>query len=145
MPHWPLTGTHKYALQVVPPEMPQVLAAVHFCPCDCRRSVLHTLLPQVAVELAQVSQAPEPLQEPFWPQLVCPSAAHWLWGSEAGLALPHSPLLPAVFKVAAHAWHRPMHAVLQQTLSTQLPCWHWDAREQVPPSARRVAHVVPLQ
>ena len=142
MPHWPLIETHRYLLQVVPPEAPQVLAAVHFCPCDCRRSVLHTLLPQGSLVLAQVSQAPEPLQEPLRPQPFFPSAPHWSCGSVLALALPHSPLRPAVFKLAAHAWQSPVHAVLQHTLSTQLPVTHSSQRPVSLQSATRL-HITP--
>ena len=124
MPHWPLAGTHRYLLQAVPPEAPQIFAAVHFWVCDCKRSVLHTLFPQLSLVLAQESHAPEPLQEPFWPQLFFPSTAHWSCGSMLALALPHSPSRPADFKLAAHAWQSPVQPELQQTPSTQLPVAH---------------------
>ena len=58
------------------------------------------------------------------------------------LALPHSPSLPAVFSNFAHAWHRPVQAVLQQTLSTQLPVTHSSQRPVSLQSATRL-HITP--
>lgn len=62
------------------------------------------------------------------------SGAHWSWGSVPAAAAPHSPSAPAVFRLAAQAWQRPVHAESQQTPSTQWP----DAQ------CARVVHASPL-
>jgi hypothetical protein len=75
------------------------------------------------------------LQLPSRWQVVAPSFGHSLSGSVPALMLPHVPSAPLPFFVAEHAWHAPLQALSQQTLSTQLPLWHWDAEEQVAPLA----------
>src|SRR5688572_22225906 len=60
--------------------------------------------------------------------------AHSPSGSVPLAMVPHSPLTPPPFFVAVHARHDPVQAVLQQTLSTQLPLVH----------SAPVAHGVPL-
>ena len=49
---------------------------------------------------------------------------HSLSGSVPPAMLPHVPSAPLPFLAAVHAWHVPVHAVLQQTPSAQLPLWH---------------------
>jgi hypothetical protein len=46
-----------------------------------------------------------------------------------------TPSLPAPFLALLHATQVPVQAVLQQTLSTQLPLVHWFAVAQAAPSA----------
>jgi hypothetical protein len=46
---------------------------------------------------------------------------------------PQAPSAPWPFMAAEQAWQRPVHAVLQQTPSTQNPEVHWLVDEQGPP------------
>jgi len=66
-------------------------------------------------------------------------------GSVLVLTLEHVPLTPTL-SAAEQAWHVPLHAVLQQKPSTQLPLLHW---LPVPVQAELCAffgvHVVPAQ
>lgn len=124
-----------YAAHVVPDGVPHVRAPVHVCASDWSRSVLQTLLPHVAAESAHEAHAPAPSHEPFCPHVLCASTEHWSCGSVAAFASPHSPSPPAVFAAWLHAWQRPEHAVLQQTLSTQKPVAHWADRAHAAPVA----------
>src|SRR5581483_5042543 len=54
----------------------------------------------------------------------------------APLTNEHVPTAPG----RLHAWHWPLHALLQHTPSTQLPATHWLAPAQVEPSASFGAH-----
>jgi hypothetical protein len=54
----------------------------------------------------------------------------------------HVPLAPTL-RAAEQAWHTPLHAVLQQKPSTQLPALHWLSRVQADPCAFFSAHVRP--
>ena len=56
-------------------------------------------------------------------------AAHSLSGSAPAAMGPQTPLAPAPFLAAEHAWQRPVQAVAQHTPSTQKP------EEQSLPSA----------
>jgi hypothetical protein len=71
-------------------------------------------------------QAPAPLQAPVVPQVELAIAGHWLAGNGAVPAstLPQVPSEPPV-SAAVHAWHVPVHAVLQQTPLAQKPLPHW--------------------
>ncbi len=53
---------------------------------------------------------------------------------------PHIPSLPLPFFATVHAWHKPTHAVLQQTPSTQLPDAHCAAIVHVPPFVMGITH-----
>jgi hypothetical protein len=56
-------------------------------------------------------------------------------------AFPHVPTAP----VRSHRSHEPVHAVLQQTPSTQLPPAHWLPPVQVAPTAFFTTHAPPTQ
>ena len=114
--HVPLVVLQRYAPHADPLTVPHVRAPVHCCG---RLSLPTQVALPHEVPVAQVSQAPEPLHEPLWPQVLCASAAHWSRGSVAALALPQTPSPPAVLRPPAQAWQRPVQAVSQQTPSTQ--------------------------
>ena len=71
--HVPLVVLHRYAPHAVPLTVPHVRAPVHCCGRDSVPT--HVAPPQLA-PTAHVSHAPAPLHEPFWPHVLCPSAAH---------------------------------------------------------------------
>jgi hypothetical protein len=85
------------------------------------------------VPLGQSRHVPAPLQLPSVPQLDAALGAHSLCGSLPAGIDPHVPFDPPV-SAALHALHVPLHALLQQKPSTQLPLVHWLA----PP------HMLPL-
>ena len=66
------------------------------------------------------------------PQVEAAAAAHSLSGSVPVVMLPQTPLVPPFFAVE-HAWQRPVHAVEQQTPSTQKPLAHSFAAAHVEP------------
>ena len=84
---------------------------------------------------------------PFRPQLAVESAEHSPSGSVLPEIAAHVPLAPPVF-APLHAWHVPLHPVLQQYPSTQLPLAHAPhpatlqslARSHVDPCAFFVTH-----
>ncbi len=80
----------------------------------------HTPGPQGVPTLGPAWHAPLPLQKPGAPHGGA-GPGHSLSGSLAALMKPHTPLLPLPFFASVHAEQAPVHVVLQQTLSTQLP------------------------
>ncbi len=59
--------------------------------------------------------------------------------------LPQTPFEPLPFLAAEQAWHRPVHAALQHTPSTQNPLPHWLDVVQAPPRPTLPAHWPPEQ
>jgi hypothetical protein len=79
-------------------------------------------------------QLPAPSQKPVFPQVVAPSAVHWLFGSmpSAGTGL-QVPGVPA----SAQDMQLPVQAVVQQTPWVQNPLWQSPAAAQLAPGGRR--------
>ncbi len=77
---------------------------------------------------------PLPSQKPLVPHVDAACATHSLSGSVPAPTAPQTPSLPPPLRAAVHATHRPVHAALQHTPSTQLPDAH----------ALAVAHAAPL-
>ena len=74
-----------------------------------------------------------PLQVPVVPQVDADDVAHSLSGSLPFDTAPQTPSTPEPFLTALQAEHKPAHAVLQHTPSTQLPVMHWEFAVQVWP------------
>ena len=82
---------------------------------------------------------------PVWAQVVEACVAHSLSGSVPATMGPQTPLAPAPFLAAEHAWQRPGQAVPQQTPSTQNPDEQSLAMAQAPPLPVATAQTPPLQ
>jgi hypothetical protein len=93
------------------------------------------------VPVAYIWQAPEPLHEPFVPQLAAPASMQRAVGSgmPAGTA-EQVPSLPAT----PHDWQSPVHAPAQQKPCAQIPELQSVPRVQVRPFGR-LPQLVPLQ
>src|SRR3954468_14741820 len=81
------------------------------------------------VSAAYRLQAPAPLHIPVGPQLVAGVATQTLRGSVPAATGAQVPTEPERLQVV----QRPVHAVLQQTPSTQKPLAHSPVAEQLPP------------
>jgi hypothetical protein len=92
---------------------------------------------------SQSRQAPA-LHLPSVPQLDAAVTAQRPRGSGLPfVASAHVPFVPPV-SALEHAWHAPVHAVLQQTPSTQNPLEHWFCPPHVAPSACFTTQIVPV-
>jgi hypothetical protein len=77
------------------------------------------------VPAGHCSHTPPAAHLPSFLHVDAACAVHWPLGSDApAMTVPHVPLVPPV-SAAEHAWHLPLHALLQQNPLTQLPIWHW--------------------
>jgi hypothetical protein len=118
----PRAGTKLSAGHAAPP--PGQVSATSHAPAYAR----HT------VPAAYIWHAPAPSHMPLFPQLAAPASLQSLSGSVPVVTGAQVPSVPPVF-AAEHAMQVPVHAVLQQTPSTQLPFVHSALAEHVAPSA----------
>ena len=117
---------------------------------------LHVELGLSVVELMHVAEAqgvpeahcahcPAPLHAPVVQHEDAAVDAHSLSGSALFAIGPQTPSIPLPFLPAEHAWHAPVQALLQQTLSTQLAFRHSLLKLHVPPSDFFGTHWLALQ
>jgi hypothetical protein len=134
---------HAYGVQSMPPpcgtHVPAPLQA-----CVFRTVPWHVGIPHI-VPSAQSWQAPAPSQKPSVPHVDWACAEHSLSGSVPAVMGPQVPSAPPPFLAIEHAWQRPVHAVAQQTPSTQKPDWHCADVEQGLPSPDCVVQTPPAQ
>lgn len=106
----------------------------------CRVPEHARLLPQ-AVPMVEAWQALAPLHCPVMQVAV----AHSLPGSVPAAMPPHTPSAPVPLRAAVQASHRPLHALLQQTPSTQKPLAQSDGPAHAKPSIWAGTHWFELQ
>jgi hypothetical protein len=97
------------------------------------------------VPFAHCAHFPVPSQAPVVPHVDATVVAHSLSGSALSTIGPQTPSTPLPFFPAEQAWHVPVQALLQQTLSTQLPLRHSLGKLHEPPSLFFGTHWLALQ
>jgi hypothetical protein len=75
------------------------------------------------VPFAYLWQPPAPSHLPFVPHVAAPWSAQNVL--EVGVAPAITGAQPPALPATLQAWHGPQLALVQQTLSTQLPVVHW--------------------
>lgn len=106
-------------------------------------SAEHEAAPQI-VPTGQSAHAPAPLQEPLVLQVLGELDGHSLSGSVPATIAAQVPSVPPV-REAEHALQVSVHALWQQTPSTQNPLPHWLAAAQALPVARTGTQLPPEQ
>ena len=89
-------------------------------------------------------QEPAPSHAPGAPHTPLPDAAHSASGSVPAAIGPQTPSAPPPFLAALADWHSPVHAVFEQTPSTQKFDWHWFGVEHALPCGSNGAWHAPL-
>ena len=99
-------------------------------------SLLHEVLPHVVPEAAYWQACSPPLAVHVAPHAV-PAPAHAArWPCGSPFTCEHRPWAAAT----SHAWHCPVHAVLQQKPSTQKPVSHWSPAAHAAPFSVVLEH-----
>ncbi len=117
--HVPLATLQMYGAQADAP------ARAWQTPAPLQTSAVAKLESQrVAPQLVPATSrrhAPFPSQVPSRPQLCAASTGQSLRGSLPFATSPQTPSAPLPLPAAVQLWQSPLHALLQQTPSTQLP------------------------
>jgi hypothetical protein len=97
---------------------------------------LHEVVPHVVPDAAYWQVCCPPLAVQVAPH-AAPAPAHaFRWPCGSPFTCEHRPCVAAT----SHAWHCPVHAVLQQTPSTQKPVMHWSPAVQAAPFSPVLEH-----